>query len=453
MIKKFAQWYFRVESQDLVARKRGRTILKLLLLFAILNLLAGVTFVFFPEAAATAGLVIALAQSAQFAGMVLVWRGKIDEAGLLIVGMFEVIFMTHPLSSATPMDAYFTPLIPIMIAGGVLNRRWLVRLGVFNIPVILVVAYLTGLGHPEQARQLFIMGLVMTILHLLITSVHLSNVGALAEILTELTQASEVQRQEQNEELAREHTLRAEAEALARRKDRFLANMSHELRTPLNAIIGYTELILESEAALSCETQEDLECIKGASKHLVELVSGVLDLSKIQAEQMTVSWEEVELHTLIKDITRTITPLAISNENTLSVVLAASSPTVISDALKLKQILLNLLSNSLKFTHKGDVILRTMDEQEHLLIELHDTGIGMSEEQLARVFDDFVQADESTTRLYGGTGLGLALCERLTHLLGGTLTAKSRLGEGSVFSLRLPREPLPAQAHADQISV
>jgi signal transduction histidine kinase/DNA-binding response OmpR family regulator len=243
---------------------------------------------------------------------------------------------------------------------------------------------------------------------------------------------------------AREASRRADAANQA--KSGFLANMSHELRTPMNAIIGYSEMLLEEideEEQLSVsDLQPDLEKIQLAGKHLLTLINDVLDISKIESGRMAVFWEDVALEAVLRDVEITVAPLMEKNRNILHCDFDLRNERIRTDVTRLRQILLNLLSNAAKFTRSGDVFLSvselTEDGHDYLLAEVRDTGIGMSEEQLGRVFDAFVQADLSTTKQYGGSGLGLTISRKFAELLGGTITASSELGRGSRFVLRLP---------------
>ena len=232
-------------------------------------------------------------------------------------------------------------------------------------------------------------------------------------------------------------------EAADRHKSEFLANMSHELRTPLNAIIGYSEMLQEDAADLGAEQfADDLKKINSAGKHLLELINAVLDLSKIEAGKMDLYLETFDIPTLIRDIGAVIQPLAAKNANQLEVVCPATTGTMRADLTKVRQALFNLLSNACKFTDHGTVTLAVSREggshQDWLLFSVTDTGIGMTPEQLARLFEAFSQADAATTRKYGGTGLGLALSRRLCRMMGGDVTVESEPGRGSTFTIRLP---------------
>ena len=232
---------------------------------------------------------------------------------------------------------------------------------------------------------------------------------------------------------------RQEAEQASHAKSAFLANMSHELRTPLNAIIGYSEMLME-EAEDSGEDamREDLGRIHGAGNHLLSLINDILDLSKIEAGRMELFVEAFDVSELIEQVKQTLGPVVARNQNKLIVRVDRSCGRIASDRTKLRQVLLNLLSNAAKFTHQGTITLTarrvTRGKLRVLEICVGDTGIGMTPEQLSRVFNEFEQADKSTTKEYGGTGLGLALCRRLAHLLEGDIEATSTPHVGSTFT-------------------
>ncbi|MEZ4379751.1 MAG: ATP-binding protein [Nannocystaceae bacterium] len=232
---------------------------------------------------------------------------------------------------------------------------------------------------------------------------------------------------------------RAEEAALAANeaKSAFLATMSHELRTPLNAIIGYSELLVEELP--EGESHEDLGKIVAAGQHLLGLINDILDLSKIEAGQMALVFEEVDLEAAIDDVVATVEPLARARGNVVSVVHGAGDVCVLGDPRRIRQILLNLCGNAAKFTKNGDIrVTVRVRERGWVDASVADTGIGISEDKLGRIFEPFTQADSSTSREYGGTGLGLAISRKLAELLGGSLGATSQLGVGSVFTLRLP---------------
>jgi Amt family ammonium transporter len=241
------------------------------------------------------------------------------------------------------------------------------------------------------------------------------------------------------------------AEAANRAKSTFLANMSHELRTPLNAIIGYSEMLREEADDQGYDDfSPDLEKIRTAGKHLLELINNILDLSKIEAGRMDLYYEQFPLDRLLDEVLNTVAPLVEKNGNRMLVERGPELGAMVADSTKLRQVLLNLLSNAAKFTERGDVTLRVSrratDQPEangaaapgFVVFEVSDTGIGMSAEQLGRLFKDFTQADASTTRKYGGTGLGLAISRRFCQMMGGDIAVTSAEGLGSTFSVILP---------------
>ncbi|HXY29677.1 MAG TPA: GAF domain-containing protein [Gemmatimonadaceae bacterium] len=243
-----------------------------------------------------------------------------------------------------------------------------------------------------------------------------------------------------------------DAESASRAKSQFLASMSHELRTPLNAIIGYSEMLEEDARDRGDATSiEDLEKIRSAGKHLLSLINDILDLSKIEAGRMELLIETVDVEKAIADVRATVEPLVARNGNRLVVKSAEQLGTMQTDATKLRQMLLNLLSNAAKFTEKGTVTLeveRVHDgDGDQMIFRVSDTGIGITPEQMARLFEAFAQADASTTRRYGGTGLGLAITRRFCQLMGGEVTGASTPGSGSTFTIRLPVNSRGARAN------
>ena len=238
-------------------------------------------------------------------------------------------------------------------------------------------------------------------------------------------------------------------EMASEHKSAFLASMSHELRTPLNAIIGYSEMLYE---AAQDEGQEeflpDLAKIRDAGRHLLGLINDILDLSKIEAGKMDLYLEEVDLAGLIEEVRSIVEPLMMANANRLEIVCPAAVGMFYTDRTKLKQSLLNLLSNAGKFTHEGRVKLEVRPALTEISFIVSDTGIGMTEEQQGRLFQAFSQADASTTRQYGGTGLGLAISRHFCEMLGGSIAVESAPGRGSTFTITLSDRGRAAPAAA-----
>jgi PAS domain S-box-containing protein len=237
---------------------------------------------------------------------------------------------------------------------------------------------------------------------------------------------------------------RRQAEAANSAKSQFLANMSHELRTPLNAIIGYSEMLKdEAEERELADFVTDLQKIGSAGHHLLTLINDILDLSKIEAGRMELNVEEFDVGTLVEEVVTTATPLARSKGNRLEVRRADGIGSMRSDHTRLRQVLLNLLSNACKFTEDGTVSLaveRGAKDGTWIEFRVADTGIGMSPEQMERVFEAFAQAESSTASKYGGTGLGLPISRRFCRMMGGDVEVDSTPGEGTVFTVRLPAE-------------
>jgi signal transduction histidine kinase/CheY-like chemotaxis protein len=228
-------------------------------------------------------------------------------------------------------------------------------------------------------------------------------------------------------------------ELASEHKSAFLASMSHELRTPLNAIIGYSEMLYETaQDEGQDEFLPDLAKIRDAGRHLLGLINDILDLSKIEAGKMDLYLEEVDLAGLVEEVRAIVEPLTAANENRLEIICPAGIGTLYTDRTKLKQSLLNLLSNAGKFTHQGRVALEVRPVGSEISFVVSDTGIGMTEEQQGRLFQAFSQADVSTTRRYGGTGLGLAISKHFCEMLGGSIAVESSPGQGSTFTITLP---------------
>jgi GAF domain-containing protein len=225
-------------------------------------------------------------------------------------------------------------------------------------------------------------------------------------------------------------------------KSQFLANMSHELRTPLNAIIGVSEMLREDAEALKQDT-EPLDRVLGAGRHLLALINDILDLSKIEAGRMDLAVSSFALAPLITDVVKTIEPLAAKNGNKVKVHCGVDMGTIKADQMRLRQALLNLISNANKFTDHGTIRIEACQGQENgcdwITLAVADTGIGMTAEQMGKLFQEFSQASSTTASKYGGTGLGLVISKRFCQLMGGDITVESELGRGSTFTIRVPR--------------
>lgn len=235
------------------------------------------------------------------------------------------------------------------------------------------------------------------------------------------------------------------AEAANRAKSAFMANMSHELRTPLNAIIGYSEMV-DEELAVKKEhlLRQDVEKICLSGKHLLGLINDVLDISKIEAGKAAIFPEKFDFISLLRDIVTILTPIVKKSGNKLNLKIANESVEMFTDLTKVRQVLFNLLSNALKFTEKGTINIRTNYHSNPTFscieVAIEDNGIGITPKQLKTLFTPFSQADSSTTRKYGGTGLGLVISLRFANMMGGCIHVNSEYGKGSTFTLCLPTD-------------
>src|SRR5207249_175050 len=244
----------------------------------------------------------------------------------------------------------------------------------------------------------------------------------------------------QNELLRRSHF---EIEQASAAKSQFLANMSHEFRTPLNAILGYTSMLLKGVTGeLTPHQRRNLERVDSNAHHLLAIINDILDISRIEAGKMPLTVTKFDLKDLVAEVLAEVEPIISRSRLAVTSHLTPDMPPLKTDRQKVKQIVINFLTNAIKFTPQGSVEVRTeyVDTRDQIAIAVADTGIGVSAEDRDRIFEDFRQADNSPTREYTGAGLGLAICRRLAGMLDGTITLDSEVGRGSTFALFLPRE-------------
>jgi len=253
-------------------------------------------------------------------------------------------------------------------------------------------------------------------------------------------QAATAELATQNELLRRQAI---ELEQASRLKSQFLANMSHEFRTPLNAILGYTHMLLQGVAGdLLPAVKRQLQRIDSNGRHLMTIINEILDITRIEAGKMPMQLSEFNLNELVPEVMTELDPVIARSKLTVTPKLCPDLPMVYSDRQKVKQIIVNLLSNALKFTHEGGIQITVAYHQvdRTASVSVVDTGIGISPENHEKIFEDFRQVDDSPSRQYGGTGLGLAICRRLATALGGRITLESTMGKGSTFTLTIPAE-------------
>ena len=341
---------------------------------------------------------------------------------------------------------------------------WLIGFGFFALivcsvmsPIIYIFLFAGVISMDQFSEINFYFPNAGIAVFVFFTSIHLAR--NFSRTYHDLGQAKEeIERKSEQLAEAKEEAEKSQgdAEQANTAKSQFLANMSHELRTPLNAIIGYSEMLEEECEDLGDEDYvPDLQKIQGAGKHLLGLINDILDLSKIEAGKMTLFLEDFDLFGLIDEVKHTVHPLIEKNSNQLMVRCSSTIGTIHSDQTKVRQILFNLLSNASKFTKEGEIHLevdRTTDPEDPkvdgVTIQVRDTGIGMTEQQKHRLFDAFTQAEASTTKKFGGTGLGLTISRKFSRMMGGELTVESESGVGSCFSVHLPALVKPAAAEA-----
>jgi signal transduction histidine kinase/DNA-binding response OmpR family regulator len=364
-------------------------------------------------------------------GLILARRGKVDIAGIFISVSLSVILMLNMWTIGPFSDGVWFFTVPIFIASFAVRPNYIWLIGAFNI-VLIALLYKRSLDYYGYADESFARMITSMILMVLMTAIsfvqqYVSR-GLFQEAIDSIKRIDLLRREAEEAQHA--------AELASQAKSTFLANMSHELRTPLNAIIGYSEILMEDTEEE--ETRGDLGRIHVAGQHLLALINDILDLSKIEAGRMAVYPERFDIKEFLEQLIATLKPMAQRNHDALVLVVEGELGVAYTDHTKLRQVLLNLLSNALKFTENGAVTLRAGRDAGVLRFRVEDTGIGMDEATLKRIFKPFVQADASTTRKYGGTGLGLSLTHKLLTLLGGDVSVTSEVGVGSRFEVTLP---------------
>ena len=380
--------------------------------------------------------------------------GRSVRLGFLVLLTLLIALPAPLLGGSQSPFLYSYPLV-VMITVFLLGSRAAAVVFAFGLGVGPVFAWLEGQGLVTSAEPVgdFVPQLLLGLSGLVFAYYPSSRWTSALALAREHEEAAIRALAARDEELVRRAEVERELQKAleqvgqaSKAKSQFLANMSHELRTPLNAILGYAEML--QEEADDPDTQTDLGRIRSSGSHLLTLINDVLDLSKIEAGRMQLRVEEVDLAQVVQEVTKVVEPAVLAHGNRL-VVEAEGIGVAWGDSTRVRQVLLNLLSNAAKFTEGGEVRLTATaahhDGRDVVEFSVSDTGVGISDEQLSRLFRAFVQADGSTSRKHGGTGLGLVLSRRFARMMGGEVTAQSVPGEGSTFRFVLPRESAAAE--------
>ncbi|HEX3159646.1 MAG TPA: ATP-binding protein [Gemmatimonadaceae bacterium] len=360
------------------------------------------------------------------------------------------------VSGAEQSWLFFLPLMRVSDQSLLSFRRAAVFAHLAPLSFLAVVAYAAVVGHHDiswEREGLKAFALYCSAIYLLINGRNAERLRSRAAEAMRVARQSIGALQRKSAELI---AAKEAAEQASVAKSQFLANMSHELRTPLNAIIGYSEILIEEAEDGASSLVPDLQKIQGSGRHLLGLINDVLDVSKIEAGKMELNVDDVSVALLLQEVAATAAPLAARRRNRLEVELGDVPETIRADEMRVRQVLLNLLSNATKFTEDGRVVLAAArdrsDTGERITLTVRDTGIGMSAEQRAQLFQPFTQVDASPTRRYEGTGLGLTIAKRLIEMMGGTIELESEPGVGTVVTLWLPVAGPPAVSVARSIT-
>lgn len=343
--------------------------------------------------------------------------------------IFHATIVTYFIGWETGFFYYLLAIVPLLFYNPITTNIQKLILAVFVVTCYLVLKHYTDTHTPiipletDLVRLLYFINSFFLFFIIAALTYYFSLASDISE--NRITQA------------------RKQADDANQTKSLFLANMSHELRTPLNAIIGYSEMLSEEEEQLgSDKNTNDLKKISNAGNHLLALINNILDLSKIESGKTEFEYQNVDIDKLIIDIKSTITPLAEKENNKLIIKNEQNLSSFCIDSTKLKQILFNILSNACKFTKNGIISVNIYREKEHdeesIIFRIHDTGIGIANDKISHLFEPFSQADISTTRLYGGTGLGLTISKHFITLMNGSIDVTSEINKGSTFTIKFP---------------
>jgi signal transduction histidine kinase len=386
------------------------------------------------------------------ASVLLLWRtGSLAIAGnWLVAWLFGQLILSLGTLGGLGGPTWSALVVPPVLAAVMIGRRAAIVWGALSLAVIFgyLAAALAGFAFPEMIERaawppltaaLSALSIVFLLAIVLMSETTKDEAIARTRTLAQRARAAAIE-----EERARHSANQAIAANDA--KSAFMATMTHELRTPLNIVIGYGELLADEVAERGHhDLKEQADRVTGAARHLLSLISDILDLSRIEAERIELHLERIPLRPLVDELIESFEPLAQERGDRLIAVVDDALPPIRSDRLRLRQILVNLVTNAIKFTEGGQITVRvapfTRDDRPWVRLCVEDTGIGIPQEKLVEIFAPFTQADASTTRIYGGAGLGLAICERLALALGGAITVTSQVGVGSAFTLEIPANP------------
>ncbi len=425
-------WLLDIPTDDPSVLRRARTFIPLVSVLICTSTLSTLSLIFVAPGkfVHVQYMMILSSLVSNIAAVMCARKGWMNTAGFVSGSVSLVAFLIATVMEPSLLLAvgWFYGM-GVLLASYAMRPKYLILMWLFAQGCLTLSYALVGAPDFGQAN---LWAPTMSTLLLFITLASMLHARATEEIFT------------QQLDIARQLDLaRADAEQANRAKSAFLANMSHELRTPLNAILGYSEMLAEEHEDDEF-TVKDLNRIHASGTHLLTLINDVLDLSKIEAGKMDLLIEPFDFEEFIEHISSTVMPLIASKQNQLVCQIDPSCGSVATDRTKLRQVILNIISNAAKFTEQGTITLsarRTSRDGRRLLeVAITDTGIGMNEEQLSRIFQEFEQADKSTTKEYGGTGLGLALCQRICQMLEGEIVATSQPGVGSTFTFTITTE-------------
>jgi signal transduction histidine kinase/DNA-binding response OmpR family regulator len=451
-LRRSLSWLLDIQHPDPHVRRRGQSLVLLMVAFALMvTFLAIPTTFVMPREMWALNIGICASFGVFYTiGALTTRRGWVTQTGLFISLLFAVMISISATQNEFNQTGWYLSL-SIMIASYAVRPAAIWPVFIVVAGALFTAKYVYNGVILEDAATSSIFSILFFIsvvtvtnfLHMLWTQIIFDQRLRSEEELMRAKREAEDARG--LAEVARRNAEEAQdrAERANRAKSTFLANMSHELRTPLNAIIGYSEMLIEEYGEEDETMGQDLDRIQGAGKHLLTLINNILDLSKIEAGKMGIQAEDFRVEQMAREVGGTIQPLINQSKSKLVFDISPDLGAMHSDRTKIRQILLNLLSNASKFTEAGTITLRVREGSWQgspaIVFEVQDSGIGMNEEAQRRVFREFEQADNSSTRKHGGTGLGLAVCQRLSELLGGHIGLTSEEGVGSTFTVTLPR--------------